>query len=212
MADTDDKTVKELLDTGTRAQLERWFGLPSFEQLADEGKTPAAPEEDPDLVEARKRRDAAIAAVDPVLLEAHRQRVQPVRPLSRFEAVIDVRVDPDIALLDLTMAARALAEPREYELPGDLQKDLKDCTPQALLRDLHRAELDFEKRLEYVDALSELRVNGSGIVAETMATSWAACPPARSAVFEARAILIECRAQRRRPWTEIKMPNRRVTE
>jgi hypothetical protein len=212
MADTDDKTVKELLDTGTRAQLERWFGLPSFEQLADEGKTPAAPEEDPEFAEARKRRDAAIAAVNPVLLEAHRQRVQPVRPLSRFEVMIDVRVDPDFALLDLAMAARPLAEPREYELPEALQKDLKECTPQALLRDLHRAELDFEKRLEYVDALAELRVNGQGIVAEVMATSWAARPPARSAFFEARAILIECRAQRRRPWTEIKMPSRRVTE
>jgi hypothetical protein len=212
MADTDDKTVKELLDAGTRAQLERWFGLPSFEQLADEGKTPAAPEEDPEIVEARQRRDAAIAAVDPVLVEAHRHRIEPARPVSRFEVVIDVRVDPDLALLDLTMGTRPLADPREYELPADLGKNLKECTPQALLRDLHRAELAFEKRLEYVDALAELRVDGLSIVAGVMATSWAAPLPARSAFFEARAILIECRAQRRRPWIEIKMPNRRVTE
>lgn len=212
MADTDDKTVKELLDAGTRAQLERWFGLPSFEQLADEGKTPAAPEEDPEIVEARQRRDAAIAAVDPVLVEAHRKRIEPARPISRFEVVIDVRVDPDLALLDLTMGARPLADPREYELPAELRKDLKECTPQALLRDLHRAELAFEKKLEYVDALAELRVDGPSIVAGVMATSWAAPLPARSAFLEAHAILIECRAQRRRPWIEIKMPNRTVTE
>jgi len=212
MADTDDKTVKQLLDAGTRAQLERWFGLPSFEQLADEGKAPAVPVEDPELVESIKRRDAAIAAVDPELLEAHRHRVEPANPLSKFEAVIDVRVDPEIALLDLEMGTRAAAEPREYDLPDDLQKTLKECTPQALLRDLHRAELAFEKRLEYVDALAELRVDGRGIVIEAMATSWAPRLPGRSAFFEARAILIECRAQRRRPWTEIKMPNRTVTE
>jgi hypothetical protein len=212
MADADDKTVKELLDAGTRAQLERWFGLPSFEQLADEGKAPAAPEEDPELVEARKRRDAAIAAVDPVLVEAHRGRVEPARPVSRFEAVIDVRVDPDMALFDLTMGTRPLADPREYELPMDLQKNLKDCTPQALLRDLHRAELAFEKKLDYVDPLAELRVDGLGIVAAAMATSWAAPLPGRSAFSEARAILIESRALRRQPWTEIKMPSRGVTE
>jgi len=211
MADTEDKKVKDLLDSKTRAELERWFGLPSFDQLADEGKTPAPPE-DPGFAEARKRRDTALAAVDPAMLEAHRRRVEPRRPMATFEALIDVRVDPDIGLVDQDMGLRQLAEPREFELPSDLSNDLRECTPQALLRDLHRAELTFEKRLEWVDPIAELQVDGPKIVAEIMATSWAAPQPGRPAFFEARAILIESRRLRRRPWIEIRMPNRKVTE
>lgn len=206
------KPLEEVVDAVTAAELQRWFGLPSFEQVAEDEARRAPRPEDPEMIAARERRAAAVAAVDPALLESLRFRAESMWDLLEFEAVIDVRVDPEIALLDLEMGTRAAAEPREYDLPDDLQKTLKECTPQALLRDLHRAELAFEKRLEYVDALAELRVDGRGIVIEAMATSWAPRLPGRSAFFEARAILIECRAQRRRPWTEIKMPNRTVTE
>jgi len=211
MADTDDKTVKQLLDAGTLADLERWFGLPSFEQLADEGKTPAPPE-DPQFAEARKRRDAALAAVDPAMLEAHRRRVEPRRPMAMFVSAIELRIKPDIGLLDQDMGARQLAEPREFDLPSDLANDLRECAPQALLRDLHRAELTFEKRFDWVDPSAEQQTNASSIVAEVMATRWAAPRPARSAFAEACAILIEGRGLRRRPWIEIAMPNRKVTE
>jgi hypothetical protein len=213
MADPDDKTVKHLLDAGTRAELERWFGLPSFEQLADQGKTPAPPPpEDPKFAEARKRREAALAAVDPAMLEAHRRRVEPRRPMTTFDAVIELRIDPDIGQFDQAIVARQLAEPRELDLPSDLADDLRECAPQALLRDLHRTEVVFEKRFEWVDAIAEHRVNASAIAAEAMATSWAAPRPTRSAFAEARAILIETRGIRRRPWIEIAMPNRKVTE
>lgn len=211
--DQDDKKVKDLLDAATRAELERWFGLPSFEQLADQGIKPAPPPEDPEIAAVLKRRAEALAAVDPVLLEAHRRRVEPPADLIKFKATIDVRVDPDLAMVDLTMIERQglVAEPREVERPQELQDDLHDCTPQALLRDLHRPETDFEKVFEIVDMSAEQRLDASAAVAQAMATRWALPPLGPSPFRQARALLLELRDDRHRPWTDIKMPNRRVT-
>src|SRR5262245_45701839 len=88
----DDPKVKDLLDDATRADLERWFGLPSFTQLAEEGKPAAIPEqEDPEQVERRERREKAMAAVDPAIVDRHFRRYD-VAPESvvQFRARIDV--------------------------------------------------------------------------------------------------------------------------
>src|SRR5690349_17528662 len=136
--DTDDapaagqpeQTVKELLDAKTLADLERWFGLPSFQELAER---PPAPE-DPELVAKREQRDRAIAAVDPALIEAHRRRVEKSDTLITFQAVIDLRIDPSMARVDLAHIERKLevAEPREVEISPQLRDDLNECTPQAI--------------------------------------------------------------------------------
>lgn len=214
MADNqDDPKVKDLIDAATRADLERWFNLPSFEQLADQGVKPEPPPEDPAAAAVRKKRAEAVAAVDPALLEAHRRRVEPPADLIKFKATIDVRVDPDIAMLDLAMIERqhAVAEPREVEIPQDVQDDLHDCTPQALLRDLHRAELTFDKMFEIVESNAGQRFDIVAAVAEAMATRWTLPPFGLSPFYEARALILELRDDRHRPWTDIKMPNRRVT-
>ena len=75
-----EQTVKQLLDASTLAELERWFGLPSFQELADKGEPPPR---DPDLEAAREQRAKAIAAVDPELVEAHRRRVESGRASCR---------------------------------------------------------------------------------------------------------------------------------
>ncbi|HEX2685677.1 MAG TPA: hypothetical protein VHN14_03625 [Kofleriaceae bacterium] len=211
--DQGDPKVKDLIDAATRADLERWFGLPSFEQLADQGVQPAPPE-DPDVAAVRKRRAEAIAAVDPALLEAHRRRVEPPADLIKFQALIDVRVDPTIARINLSRIEQGhtIAEPREVELPQPLLDDLKDCTPQALLRDLHRPEFDFEKLFEIVDVRAEQQFDIVAAVAEVMATRWTLPPFGASPFQEARALILELRGDRHRPWTDIKMPNRQVTE
>src|SRR6185312_2403016 len=130
--DDDDKRVKDMLDAATHADLERWFGLPSFDQLAEEGK-PVLPGDDPEVLEVRKRRDAAMAAVDPALLSRILYRVEehPETLLERRQT-IDVVVK-DVALFDATMVDKgfAIAEPREVEISEELRDDLKDCTPQA---------------------------------------------------------------------------------
>ena len=218
MADTQDDItdpkVKDLIDAATRADLERWFGLPSFEQLADQGVSPAPPPEDEEIVAVRKRRAEAIAAVDPALLEAHRHRVEPPADLLKFQASIDVRVDPNITRIDLARIehGHTIAEPREVEIPEPLRDDLRDCTPQALLRDLHRPEFDFEKLFEIVDVSAEQRFDIVAAVAEAMVTRWTLPPFGASPFQEARALILELRDDRHRPWTDIKMPNRQVTE
>jgi hypothetical protein len=208
MADNDDKTVKQLLDAGTRADLERWFGLPSFEQLADEGKA-VEPAEDPEFIAVRKRRDDAIAAVDPALVEAHRRRTDVPPDLLKIKPTVDLVVDPSITRLDLSMIEQQHThlEPRAVEIPAWLEDDLHNCTPQALLRDLHRPELVFQKMFETVDALAEQRVDLAKLIAEAMTTRHG-LDTGPSPLQEARALFVELREIRRSPWTEIKMPDR----
>jgi hypothetical protein len=213
--DDDDKRVKDLLDSAAQADLERWFGLPSFEQLAEQ--QPAAREEDPEVAAVREQRAKAIAAVDPKLLERIIYRVEQ-RPeqLLELELDIDVHVDPTIALFDEAMLANVatFADPREVEISEDLRDDMKECTPQALLRDLHRPELDFEKTFEVVDAAAEQRLDIVAEVATAMRTSWRLPPLSASPFVESRKLLADARATRNRPWADaVKgMPNRTVQE
>jgi hypothetical protein len=210
----EDQTFKHLLDAATRAELERWFGLPSFQELADRGEPP--PAEDPEMAAVQKRRQEAIAAVDPAMLEAHRKRVEASDTLIQFEQKIDVQIDPAaMARIDLERAERgyAVTEPREVEIAEEMRDDLAECTPQAVLRDLHRPELYFDKTFEVVDMAAEQKLDIVALVAESMATSWA-LPPLSKPVAEARALIAELRADRLRDTAQIiaNLPNRRVTE
>lgn len=213
--DDDDKRVKDMLDAATRADLERWFGLPSFDQLAEEGK-PVLPGDDPEVLEVRKRRDAAMAAVDPALLSRILYRVEEhPETLLEHRQTIDVVVK-DVALFDATMVDKgfAIAEPREVEISEELRDDLKDCTPQALLRDLYRAEIDFEKIFEIVDVAAEQRLDIVAAVAEAMRTSWTLPPLDIAPWAESSKLLTDARADRYRSWTHVlaSLPNRRVSE
>jgi hypothetical protein len=215
MPDNDDKTVKELIDEGTRADLERWFGLPSFEQLAQQEKK-NQPAEDPDQVAFLKRRAEALAAVDPEMLDAHRRRVERQRDLKLFRIQIEPRISPRMMMLDQAMIDRGhtLAEPREYELPYDLEVAMQERTPQALLRDLHRPELAFEKMFEITDVIADSRVDLRAVINEALAFRPSSTKKPESKVRDAIALLVEMRRERRKPWTALtsKMPNRRVTE
>jgi hypothetical protein len=207
-----DQTVKQLLDTKTRADLERWFGLPSFQELAEKGEPPPA---DPELEATRERRAKAMAAVDPALLERHRQRVESGEGLIRFQAVIDVRVDPSLTQIDLDLIEqRAVAEPREVEIPDQLREDLAECTPQAILRDLHRPETYFDKLFEIVDMAAEQRLDIVAAVDEAMRTSWKLPPLEGSPLIEARALMAAARQERLGSVAHLLplLPNRRVTE
>ena len=217
----DDRKVKDLLDPRTRADLERWFALPSFEQLADEGKQPAPPDEDPEVVAVRERREKAIAAVDPQLLAAHVARMATCEGMTVFAYTLETRVDPDMGMVDRALIDRqgSIADPREIELPQELEDDLRECAPQAILRDLHRPELDFEKTFEIVDIAAEQRLDIVAEVRAVMATRYeidiSALGP--SASHEARAQLRELRdLLRDQPWPRVlataTLANRRVEE
>jgi hypothetical protein len=215
MTDDDDKTVKEMIDAATRAELERWFGLPSITQVEEERAAQAAPE-DPEIAAVRERRQKAIEAVDPAMVEAHRRRTDAPEDLLKFKAVIELRIDPDMAFLDYSMIERgaSVADPREIEIPDALRDDLGDCTPQALLRDLHRPEFEFDKTFEVIDYAAENRVDVVALVNEVMTTTYKiTAEPTPSLFREGREILRELRTTRLEPWTPERLsalPNRRV--
>jgi len=210
-----DQTVKELIDSATRAELERWFGLPSYEAMAEQGIHPKPPEEDPQSTERRKRQDTALAAIDPALVEAHRRRTEGLADRVKPPPEVALHVDPSIVQLDTAMIAQrsAIAEPRDVERPRDIEDALRDdCTPQALLRDLPRPELYFDKEFQRVDLLETYRVDIARNIDEIMATSTRLPPPQRTLFDEGYALLQELRAERKQPWINIEMPRRRVTK
>jgi hypothetical protein len=205
-------TVKQLLDAKTVAELERWFGLPSFQELAERDEPPPP---DPELEAKLEQRAKAIAAVDPALLEAHRVRTESGEDLIRFQAVIDVKIDPSMTRVDLErIEQRAIAEPREVEVPFQISDDLAECTPQAILRDLHRPELYFDKVFEVVDMAAEQRFDIVAAVDEAMRTRWKLPPLGGLPAAEARALLAELKQERMRSIAHLlpHLPNRRVTE
>lgn len=213
--DDDDPKVKQLLDAATEADLARWFSLPSFDQLAEQPKHAQVVDEEMQAV--IDRRDKALAHVDPAFVAAlHERNEKRPATLVKFEAKIDVRVDQDFGTLDEKMIERALsiAEPREVEISDELRDDMKDCTPQALLRDLHRAEFDFDKQFEIVDVAAEQRLDIVAEVAAAMATSWKLPALGVSPLVESEALLDGARADRRQPWTGYlpALRNRRVRE
>jgi hypothetical protein len=210
--DNDDKKVKDLLDAATQADLARWFGLPSFEQLAERGIAPEPPPQDPDIAERRKRQEEALAAVDPAWLDAFDRRIAAFCDVIKPLPPPPLHIDPEIACFDHAMLEQrsSVAEPREAEPPGDLADALAERTPQALLRDLHRPETDFYKMFERVDVIADYRVDLAATITEVMTRREPASPvtPFR----DCRALLLELRAERHQPWINIEMPLRRVTE
>ena len=213
--DKTDKKVKELIDGATRADLERWFGMPSYEALAEQGIHPEPPPEDPRFAERRKRQDAALAAIDPALVEAHRLRTDRLAQTMNPMPELPLHIDPSIVQLDTAMIAQrgAIADPREVERPRDIDDAVRDdCTPQALLRDLHRPERYFDREFQRVDLLESYRLDVAANIDEAMATS-SKLPPRGTSLFdEGYALLQELRAERNQPWTDIEMPRRRGTE
>lgn len=221
MPDDDDLKVKQLLegrgplDPSTQADLDRWFGMPSAMQLEEEGKQ-AGPADDADMAAVIERRERALAAVDPALLEALRVRTDDRPNPIVFKPTIDVVIDPKTAFFDHGMVDRALtiAEPREVEIPEALTDDLKDCTPQALLRDLHRPETFFDKVFEIVDAAAEQRLDIVAEVKSAMRTNWKLPAFGKTPLTESREMIGEMQAQRRERWVDFlpRLQNRTVRE
>ena len=209
MPNDDERKVKDLiaegrvpLDPQTQADLEKWFGLPSVTALEEQGKI-AGPV-DADMAQVAERRAAAVAAVDPALLDLIRLRTEDIpNPIGVPKRTIEPVIDDSIALFDMGMVDKALtiAEPRTVEIPDQLIEDLKDCTPQALLRDLHRPEQFFDKVFEIVDIAAEQRIDIVAEVKSAMRTSWRLPAFGKTPLEDSREALAEVRAERRAPWT-----------
>ena len=218
--DNDDRKAKDVIDAATQRDLERWFGLPTFTQLADEGKQALVPtpDVDPEMAAVIERRDKALANVDPVLLESLLARHANPDDLIVFEKTIDVRVaETNFGAIDEVLVQRTnvIAEPREYEPSDELRDDMKDCTPQAMLRDLHRPEKYFDKELVRPDLEEEglAPVDPVKEVQTAMTTRWT-LPKGPTALDEAKRLWTGVRADRARNWLDY-LPafyNRSTTE
>lgn len=216
--DDDDKKVKDMLgETTSLADLQRWFGLPSFTELEEKGVEPA-PVEDPDIIAIRERRARALAAIEPWFLDGLNDRAEKPWSLIKFKPIIDVKVRLDMEMVDHGMIAglRVIAEPRELERPESIEDDLRDRTPQALLRDLHRVESFFEKAYEVYDAEAMERLDGQAQVESAMATNWKLPPLGDPPSVELTRLFAEVRQERTLPWRDLpkrnRLPNRRVSE
>jgi hypothetical protein len=205
------KSMADVVDLATQRELQRWFELPSFEQVG----APEPIAEDPELVEVRERRAKACAAVDPAFLESIHLRTEVVpETLLHNTFHVDIHIDASIVQFDIDAAERQLkhAEPREVEISEELRDDLKDCTPQALLRDLHRPETMFSKQFEVIDIAAEQKLDIVAEVDAAMKMNLKLPPLGLSPFEEERRLLVEDRANRRAPWTGIKMRNRQVKD
>jgi hypothetical protein len=214
----DDRKVKDVIDAVTQAELERWFGLPSFAQVEDRvaNATPEEVEVDLEMQAVIERRRKATEAVDPALLASLVIREDEPERGFVFKYTIESRIPEKFGVVDEVLVARvgAPAEPREVQIPDELREDMKDVTPQALLRDLHRNEEYFDKLFEVVDLAVELRFDVSNEVRSAMATRWTVPPLEASPRVESENIVAQGRIDLRNPWTDLipHMKNRVVRE
>jgi hypothetical protein len=196
----------EDLDPATIAQLAAWFGAPAA------GPVPAAPEAPRDA-DAATRRALALEAVDPGFVSALQARWDRGEALLRVTArMARPRRAPskfDLAVWNLHLGD----ELREVERPEDIGDTLKDPTPQAVLRDLHRPEQQWPRRFLPQDLgldIAGLRTRAR--IDDILATNYAVRiddePIPARIMAEQRAAL---RAHLNQPWEDSYIPpeNRR---
>jgi hypothetical protein len=209
------------LDAETKADLARWFGLPSFEQVQEEEAAARAsaaarrPAEDAELRARLEAQARATAAIDPALVDALHGRGARIQRLLRIQPPPAPTLDPSISALDPVMLARAnaVAEPRELEMAQWVAGSMSECAPQAVLRDLHRPETEFQLHLEVDPSIQSLATPWN-VFAEVRATVAARiAPPLPPLPFrtamDAYQLVVDAK---REPWSELKTPNRQVSE
>ncbi|MFN0246333.1 MAG: hypothetical protein ACKV2T_05465 [Kofleriaceae bacterium] len=211
--------LDHLVDAETAAQLERWFGLPSFTQV-EEGEVVLAKPPTDQVSAVRERRRKLLEEIDQELVANIEKRHVPRDDLFIFKANLEPR-DSKINVIDLDNIEQraAITEERRIERPSDIIDALDENAPQALLRDLHRLETEFSRSWSQNDDWTEkpapepFLVDIIAKIDEYMRVRYRMQrvePP------DVKHLLDESRAEIRRSWVEIarsgKLYNRRVTE
>jgi hypothetical protein len=211
-------------------QLSRWFGLPSFTQLAEDGAAVPgdgdsgdaiadfdgifanipgfyiAPEEIKKTQEARQR---ALAAVEPAMLDRLERHLGTGDALRVFRPSLEVRVEPE--RFERRFVTNAAVDVTEVAPPEWLADALGQNVPQALLRDLHRPV--YERPIDEGDPFAEPEPPFDPLrdVRAVVATRYHfttvqhGLPVAREGLDELAAI----KASR---WSEIRTHNRRIAD
>jgi hypothetical protein len=130
------------LDPETMAQLAAWFGVPTPAGATARSEGPLSKRG-----EAALRRQRALDAVDRAFLTALEGKWTQGHTLLRITRPLgQPRRSPTCFDLD-AWNLQASDELREAERPEDISDALKDPTPQAVLRDLHRPDQQWPLRL-----------------------------------------------------------------
>jgi hypothetical protein len=212
--DPDEPRVKDM-DPATIAQLASWFDLPSIATLED-GAAPMAPPEPTEAEKVKAHRAEVLAQIDPGFLahlERHRHETETLRKVHPPERPWDAG---RVTLFDVSTVPPPIDpyDLPEVHIPAELNRDLKICTPQAFLRDLHRPEKEFWVQLrspwDDVDEEPAPR-DPMAPIREIIATRYHPTPLPPAAVSIAASIA-DLKGLLARPWQDSKRGPARARE
>ncbi len=203
------------MDPATIAQLASWFDLPSFDEVAEQQEAARAEaEEKTGVQKVLEVRAKALANIEPAFMarldgrRAAGARLPQIPPL-------EVRWERRVLAFDESQVPEAIDPdylPEVY-IPPQLVKDLKDCTPQAFLRDLHRPDKEFYIQLQPAfEDVGEIEMpDPMGPIRETVRADYRVGVVAPAVTTMAEGIA-DLRAILARPWAEGKRDRARKRE
>jgi hypothetical protein len=208
-----DSDVQAMLDPSTAAELAKWFGLPSFSELAERGEAPPSAEpsssENALFAEQLKAREAAMSAAQPAFLDSierwHLRNAQVRHDDSTAERALEKFAH--VTTVIEQFAHRMVVQlPTDRERPYDLDDAVRTCTPQALLRDLFRPAEVFPRYLQLEstrEPVFEHKPKVSTYFHMPVAQSFT------SGFAELRESLTLIRELHATNWAELDLPNRK---
>ncbi len=168
---TDDARIE---DPQTIAELAAWFGQPApIPQEPSPTPTRATAATDKPK-EARRQRIRKLA--DRRLLRRLASHIDNADTISQLPPPPALTPDSEkLARFDFAAWKLSLAgEENLYDIPDELVADLNERTPQALLRDLHRPEIDFRRTLIPTSLDVDIAgIKGSAVVRDILHTNYA---------------------------------------
>ncbi len=151
-AQRDGGNLPSLVDAQTAAELARWFEQPALAHSGQTAPTISTDDINTSLYdETQKIRATAMAAAQPEFL-ASIERWHARNDAVRYDDAAAVRAahkfDTVTTAIEKFTYRLVLQTPVERERPMDLDDAMQACSPQALLRDLHRPAEFFSRELQ----------------------------------------------------------------
>jgi hypothetical protein len=194
------------------AQLEAWFGRPSMTELVETGEVRLDMWGRPIDAEVERRRasarERAIEAVDPGMVDRLERHIPAGDRLLRFHASLEVHIDP--APFERPLITLNRPDITEVERPEDLDDAMRECTPQALLRDLHRPDEEFSIQYERPEPV-ESDADPFAEARRAIAAGYKYAPEMRC-LSQAQDALRPLREAKTSVWAEIRTPTRTTDE
>jgi len=161
--------------------------------------------EDPEMAEMRRVRERACAAAEPWLLERIENHLLRADDPLTLPPPPPSMIDLSLPKFDLARwGLRSVGEMREVEPPDELYDALRCCTPQALLRDLHRPVFHFRLQMVPVPVAGILSNDAHDQVRQLMRDSYSAGAQPTSSSIAAQE-LADLKHLLSQPWEDSKV-------